>query len=203
MLAAIVLAAGASRRMGTPKALLTHGGEPFLSGILKAAYAAGIERRVAVLGYMADKILSVIDLTGVQVVRSTELDAGPIGSVRAGISAVGNHPVDGILVWPVDRPRVHVETVRALVERFEQTGGPIVVPRFQGRRGHPVIFAKALFEELRQAPNDQGARAVVRRDQARVVEVEVDDPGVVEDINTPDDYRKLVREENARSDDVA
>ncbi|HKI93876.1 MAG TPA: nucleotidyltransferase family protein [Gemmatimonadales bacterium] len=203
MLAAIVLAAGASRRMGTPKALLTHGGEPFLSGIVKAAYAAGVERRVAVLGYMADKILSVIDLTGVQVVRSTELDAGPIGSVRAGISAVGNHPVDGILVWPVDRPRVHVETVRALVERFEQTGGPIVAPRFQGRRGHPVIFAETLFEELRQAPNDQGARAVVRRDQARVVEVEVDDPGVVEDINTPDDYRKLVREENARSDDIA
>ncbi len=201
MLAAIVLAAGASKRMGTPKALLMHGGEPFLSGILKAAYAAGIERRIAVVGYMADKILSSIDLSGIHVVRSTELDAGPIGSVRAGISVIGNHPVDGILVWPVDRPRVQVETVRALVARFEEVGGPIVVPRFRGRRGHPVIFARSLFEELRAAPNEEGARAVVHRDPGRVVEVEVDDPGVIEDINTPDDYRKLVREENARSEE--
>lgn len=201
MLAAIVLAAGASERMGTPKALLEHGGEPFLSGILKAAYAAGVERRVAVLGHMADKILRQIDLSGVLVVMSEDLDAGPIGSIRAGLSAVSNHPVDGILVWPVDRPRVRVETVRALIDAFDRTGGPVVVPRTANRRGHPVIFAKRLFGELRAAPDDEGARAVVHRDASRVVEVEVADPGTVEDINTPDDYRRLIREENARSED--
>jgi molybdenum cofactor cytidylyltransferase len=201
VLAAIVLAAGASTRMGTPKALLEHGGEPFLTGILKAAYAAGVHRRVAVVGYFADKILSTIDLDGVQVVLSASLEAGPIGSIRAGIAAVVNHPVDGILVWPVDRPRVRVETVRMLAGAFEESGGPIVRPSFGGRHGHPVIFARSLFGELNEAPDREGARVVVHRDPSRVIDVRVDDPAIVEDINTPADYQRLVREENARSEE--
>lgn len=198
MLAAIVLAAGASSRMGTPKALLDHGGEPFLASVLRAAAAAGIERRVAVLGYDADKILRALPLDRVDVVRSEALEAGPIGSIRAGIAAVANHPVDGVVVWPVDRPRVAVETIRRMVAAFEHTGGPIVVPRFDGRRGHPVIFARALFDELRDAPDTEGARAVVHRDPARVIEVDVDDRAILDDINTPADYRAVVRERDER-----
>ena len=194
MLAAIVLAAGASQRMGGhPKALLMWQGEAFLTGILKACYAAGIERRVAVLGHHAGRILAAVDLAGVTVTHSAELAAGPIGSIRAGLAAVQRHPVDGILVWPVDRPHVQVRTVAALVGAFAEGTHAIVVPRFGDARGHPVIFGRAVFEELRAAPDDQGARAVVRRDAARVRVVPVDDAAVVLVVNPPDEYADLVR----------
>lgn len=200
MLAAIVLAAGASQRMGGhPKALLTWHGDTFLGGILRACYAAGIERRVVVLGHQAARILAAVDLTGVTVVASEALEAGPIGSIRAGIAAVERHPVEGVLVWPVDRPHVLMSSIEALVRRATRDGDrpAIVVPRHAGRRGHPVIFGRAVFGELRDPAADQGAHAVVRRDPSRVVPVDVEDPAVVQHVNTPDEYEALVRRGDA------
>jgi molybdenum cofactor cytidylyltransferase len=196
MVAAIILAAGASQRMGYPKALLPYRGSSFLAGILDATFAAGIETRVVVLGYYADKIQESLDLTGAIVVMNHNLDAGPIGSIRAGILALAPHPVDGALIWPVDRPHVPVAVITDLLDSFRKTRQAIVVPTFRGRRGHPVIFGRAAFEELLAAPDQEGARAVVRRSRARVAEVPVTDSAVLEDLNTPEDYRKLLRRED-------
>lgn len=196
MFAAIILAAGASERMGYPKALLPYRGRPFLTGILEACFAAGIELRVVVLGYYADKIQTDIDLSDVIVARNDELDAGPIGSIRAGIRTLTPHPVEGAVIWPVDRPHVQVATVTALLDAARATHQPIVVPSMGGRRGHPILVARALFDELLDAPNAEGARAVVRRDPARVATVEVSDAAVLEDLNTPDDYKGLLRRED-------
>jgi len=196
MFAAIILAAGASERMGYPKALLPYRGRPFLAGILEACYAAGIEKRVVVLGYYANKIKEEIDLSEVTVAMNEDLDAGPIGSVRAGLAALAPFPVDAVLVWPVDRPHVAVATVEALLDGFRSSHQPIVVPTHQGQRGHPVLFARKVFAELLGAPNDEGARAVVHGDPARVAAVPVEDPAVLEDFNTPDDYKKLLRKED-------
>jgi molybdenum cofactor cytidylyltransferase len=196
MVAAIILAAGASQRMGYPKALLNYRGRTFLEGILDASFAASIETSVVVLGYYADKITGAIDLSRALVVNSEQLEAGPIGSIRAGIRALELHPVDGALIWPVDRPHVPVSVVTALLDRFRETGGPIVVPVTQGRRGHPVIFARSLFPELAAAPDGEGARAVVHRDASRVVAVPVTDSAVLEDLNTPADYKALLRRED-------
>lgn len=195
MLAAIVLAAGASERMrGHPKALLRWHGLTFLAGILQACYAVGIDRRVAVLGHHADRILEAVPLEEVTVVHSTDLDAGPIGSIRAGLASIARHPVNGVLVWPVDRPHVQIGTLEALLAAMDHhPDRPIILPRHLGRRGHPVIFRRAVFGELLEAPDDEGARAVVRRDPARVLAVDVDDHAVVQDVNTPDEYEDLVR----------
>lgn len=196
MFAAIILAAGASERMGYPKALLPYRGRPFLAGILDACYAAGIEKRVVVLGHYADKIMEKMDLSNAIVAVSQDLDAGPIGSIRAGLAALAPFPVDAAVVWPVDRPHVGVATVEALLDGFRATHQPIVVPTHGGRRGHPVLFGRPAFAELLGAPNDEGARAVVHRDPARVAEVAVDDTAVLEDFNTPKDYKKLLRRED-------
>lgn len=196
MIAAIILAAGASERMGYPKALLPYRGRPFLTGILEACQAAGMEHNVVVLGYYEDKIRTAIDLTDSIVATNTELDAGPIGSIRAGIRALAGKPVEAAVVWPVDRPHVAVATVSALVDAFRESHSAVVVPTHDGRRGHPVLFGKAVFEELLAAPDDQGARAVVHRDPARVVEIPVDDVAVLEDFNTPEDYKGLLRRED-------
>jgi molybdenum cofactor cytidylyltransferase len=191
VIAAIVLAAGASERMGVPKALLRVGHATFLERVLDGALAAGLGRRVVVLGHDADKILASINLDTVAVIRSSALSAGPIGSIRAGIRAIINHPVEGALIWHVDQPHVEIATILALVDRFRAGKCPIVVPVYRGRRGHPVVFGRAVFEELLTAPDDQGARMVVRFDPERVAEVVVDDPAVIDDINTPEAYRRL------------
>jgi len=196
LLAAIILAAGASTRMGYPKALLPYRGRPFLAGILEACFAVGIEKRVVVLGHYADKIKENMDLSEAVVTMSEDLDAGPIGSIRAGLAALAPLPVDAVLVWPVDRPHVAVATVSALLDGYRETHRPIVVPVHGGQRGHPVLFARPVFAELLGAPNDEGARAVVHRDPTRVAEIAVSDPAVLEDFNTPDDYKELLRKED-------
>lgn len=198
MIAAIIPAAGASERMGVPKALLPYRGRTFLHTILDACSALGLQQRLVVLGYDADKILTDIGLGDATVLRNLAPESGPIGSIRVGIEAVLNHPVEGVLVWHVDRPHVAIATIEALLDRFRQGGEPIVVPSHQGRRGHPVIFGRTVFEDLLAVPDDQGARAVVRSDPSRVAVVPVDDPAVTEDIDTPEAYKELLRREDTR-----
>lgn len=198
MIAAIIPAGGASERMGAPKALLPHRGRTFLGTILDACAALGLPQRLVVLGYDADKILSGIDLSDATVLRNPAPESGPIGSIRAGVEAVLNHPVEGVLVWHVDRPHVAIATVQALLDQFRQGKEPIVVPSWKGRRGHPVIFGRAVFEELLTVPDDRGARAVVRSDPSRVAIVPVDDPAVTEDIDTPEAYKDLIRRKDIR-----
>ena len=170
MIAAIILAAGKSERMGRPKALLPLRGSTFLETVVEACEAAGLNRRVIVLGPDIDKVPEAIDLHGSVVVSNPRPASGPIGSIRLGIEAIINHPVEAVLVWHVDRPHVSLATVTALVDRFRDGGVGIVVPEFRGRRGHPVLFGRAVFDELGGVPNDQGARAVVRADPSRVAE---------------------------------
>jgi molybdenum cofactor cytidylyltransferase len=198
MIAAIIPAGGASERMGSPKALLPYRGRTFLGTILDACGALGLQQRLVVLGYDADNILSGIDLSEATVLTNPAPERGPIGSIRLGIEAVFNHPVEAALVWHVDRPHVAIATVEALLDRSRQGGEPIVVPSYQARRGHPVIFGRAVFEELLSVPDDQGARAVVRSDPSRVAVVPVDDPAVTEDIDTPEAYKELLRREDIR-----
>jgi molybdenum cofactor cytidylyltransferase len=196
MIAAIILAAGASERMGYPKALLGYRGQTFLTGVLAACEAVGVEMRVVVLGYHSDKIFKDMDLSEAHVVESKELEAGPIGSIRAGLRFLEGKPVEGVLIWPVDRPHVAVATVGALIDAFRASHLPIVVPAYQGRRGHPVLFGQPVFDELLAAPDDEGAKTVVRRDPGRVEVVPVEDAAVLEDLNTPEDYKALLRRED-------
>jgi len=193
MIAAIILAAGASQRMGQPKALLRFRGATFLETVLDASRAAGVDRRIVVVGPDGDKVLSGIDLAGAWAVRNPDPTTGPIGSLRLALLEVLNHPVEGVVAWHVDRPHVTVATIRALVERFGQGDAVIVVPEYHGRRGHPVLFGRAVFQELLNAPVSEGARAVVRADPSRVALVQVEDPAVVEDVDTPEAYRNLLR----------
>jgi len=196
MLAATILAAGASQRMGSPKALLELKGRSFLQTILDSTAELGLETYVS-LGNDFDKVLSHHNLRDATVVMNRELDAGPIGSIRASIraiEAIENHLVEGLLVWPIDFPHVSVDTVRALIDRFEMNDGPaIVVPEYEGRKGHPVIFGRSVFAELMEAPDSVGARQVVRRDASRVARIQVVDATVIDCLNTPEAYRELLR----------
>lgn len=180
--------------MGYPKALLRYRGKTFLESVLEASTAAGLDPAVVVLGPDAAKILSAIDLGSVVLARNERPETGQIGSIRAALDLLINRPVDAAVVWPVDQPHVAVATVECLVQYFREHHTAIVLPAYSGRRGHPVLFARAVFAELLAAPSDSGARTVVRADPARVAEVEVTDAAVTEDIDTPAAYEALIRQ---------
>jgi len=199
-LAGIVLAAGRSARMGSPKALLDFRGEPFVLRILEALEALDLKTRIVVVGprHEAKDIRALLSRHDCMVIENPDVEGGPIASLRAGLGVVHTIKPSGVLVWPVDLPHVRVDTVERLIDVFRRTAPLAVVPRFGTRRGHPIIWASAAFAELEEsdAATRDGARAVLRAHQPDIREVPVDDPAVIDDLNTPEDYERLVREIN-------
>ena len=191
-LSAIVLAAGASSRMGQPKALLPIGtaGEPFVRQIVETLVRAGLSSVVVVTREELRGALEALRLPAAIVVNP-DPGRGQLSSLRAGLDHLGG--VDAAMVTLVDLPLVKDATVRALVEAWQATAAPMVRPRYGVRHGHPVIFGAEALEQLRTADLEAGARPVVARLGDRSVDVPVDDPGVVEDIDTLEAYLRLRR----------
>ena len=191
MIPAIVLAAGASTRMGRPKALLEAGGRTFLRAILETLRDGGISEAVVVVRPGDLSLLEEIAGTGFgRVVVNARADEGQLSSLITGLDAIEAPGVEGALVTLVDVPLLTAATVRLLLARAAVSRAPIVRAVHQGRHGHPVIFTRRLFDALRRADPSAGAKAVVRAND--VEDVEVPDPGVTEDIDTPADYSRIL-----------
>lgn len=184
--------------MGTPKALLDFRGEPFVVRILEALEALDLKARILVVGPEAGRVRGAVTGHECGVVENPDVNGGPIASLRCALEALESAQPAAVLVWPVDLPHVHVSTVERLLEAYRLTGAAIVVPTYAERRGHPVIWDRSLFTELRtnEAATREGARAVLHVHADRVHPVPVDDPAVTDFINTPADYERLIREIN-------
>jgi molybdenum cofactor cytidylyltransferase len=182
----ILLAAGESRRMGFPKPLLRIDGETFLTYVTRSMLTT-VARVIIVLGAHRDAVASAIPADDrISVIENPEYRMGQLSSIKAGLGAVSAATAAAI-VHLVDHPTVLPETFKSVAEGYHASKKPIVVTRCGGRRGHPVLFDRAIFEEIQQAPLDIGARAVVMADADRLVYVDVDDPGVLLDLDTPAD----------------
>jgi molybdenum cofactor cytidylyltransferase len=197
-IAGVVLAAGRSSRMGSPKALLDFRGQPFVVRILEALEALEVKTRVVVVGPDAPRIRPAIAGHECLIVENSDVEAGPIASLRVALRALQAVQPAAALAWPVDLPHVRVATVDRLIEAHRRGHASAVVPTFAERRGHPVLWGSGLFEELltSDAANRHGARAVLHAHAAEIAAVAVDDPAVIDDLNTPEDYERLVRDLN-------
>jgi molybdenum cofactor cytidylyltransferase len=185
----ILLAAGESRRMGYPKPLLRIGDETFLARSAKSILAL-LPRLIIVLGAHAERIRPAIpEDQRITVVENPRWEAGQLSSLKVGLSAVGAG-ADGALVHLADHPLVKGVTFQRVIAEFEAGRAPIVIARNAGKRGHPAIFSRGLFVELLDAPEDEGARAVVNREPGRVSYVDIDDPGINLDLDTPADVKR-------------
>jgi molybdenum cofactor cytidylyltransferase len=185
----ILLAAGESRRMGYPKLLLKIGDETFVAR-LAGAMLTVVARLTIVVGAHADRVRPAIPADPrIKVVDNTDWVRGQLSSIKAGIRAL---PPDAsaALIHLTDHPTVKAATFAVVVDAYRQSGKPIVIARHDGHRGHPVLFDRAMFAELLDAPEDQGARVVVNADASRVVYTEVDDPGILLDLDTPEDLAR-------------
>jgi molybdenum cofactor cytidylyltransferase len=193
MIAAVVLAAGTSSRMGRQKLLLPLGeGRPLIRLSVERVLAAGLDDTIVVLGLDADAVGAALTGLPVRTVVNPRYAEGQSTSLRAGLDAL-RPETEAAVIALGDQPLPDPGLIGRLVARYHQSRQPIVVPRYREGRGNPVLFSAGLFEELRAVTGDQGGRAVIARDPVRVAELPVDGP-MPKDIDTWDDYRTIVRD---------
>lgn len=190
---AVVLAAGRSARMGEPKQVLRVGGRLALELVLESVRAARIDDVVLVLGFAAEEIRRQVApelLDGVRVVVNPRFEEGMAGSLREGLSAL-SADVDAALIVLADQPLVRSGTMDRIVEGYRATGAEIVIPTYRGKRGNPVLLGRAIFGEAMALTGDTGCRAIFAQHASGIVQVEVDDPGILQDMDTREDYERM------------
>ncbi|MEQ1946071.1 MAG: nucleotidyltransferase family protein [Bryobacteraceae bacterium] len=188
---AIILAAGASSRMGSPKALLDYHGETFIERLVRV-FSSVCDPVIVALGYHADAIRPKVKA---QVAVNPAPERGMLTSLQTALAALPAD-LDGFLFIPVDCPAVEESTVRTAIDTFRKRGSEVqfVVPQYNGKHGHPVCADASLIAEFLALPEDGQARHIVHKYVPQTVYVDVDDPGILTDVDDPEAYRRMMAE---------
>jgi molybdenum cofactor cytidylyltransferase len=191
LIAAVILAAGASARLGRPKQLLAYRGRTLLRHVVDCAAAGGCDPVLVVLGAHADAVRAELEETTAHAVRNDAWRQGVGSSVRAGVDAVqrGWQDASAVLLLTCDQPRLTPELVRRLRERFVRTAARIVACEYAGIVGVPALFARSLFPELLALPGPTGAKPVLQAHAREVVGFAWPDGAA--DVDTPEDLSLL------------
>ncbi len=195
MIPALVLAAGRSSRMGRAKASLPiDDRDTFLTRIVRTFLAADVDDVVVVVGHEAEAIAATFAESGLpaRFVVNPAYDRGQLSSLIAGLGLVDRPGVTAVLMTLVDVPFVSESTIRAVIERYRQTKAPIVRPTSGDRHGHPLLIDRSLFDAIRTADPEVGAKPVVRAHASPIGDVEVSDEGAFSDIDTASDYERAL-----------
>lgn len=196
--AAIILAAGESRRMGRPKAFL-----PFRGGTFLSAIAATLGQRcspvIAVFGFDAERCIQSVDSMeiagpGIEAIENRDYPLGMLTSLQAGLRVVPEE-ADAVFFTLVDHPAISLPTVDALL----RSEAKIAIPQIEDRRGHPVLVRREMFEEFLREPAASKVRDVIDRHAAEIEYIQVADPGIADDIDDPALYEKLLAREALKS----
>lgn len=188
-IAAVVLAAGTSTRMGVPKPLLPFRGRLLLAHALDAVRRSSVATTVVVLGAAADRVRAAVPMQGVEVVQNPAYARGLSTSLQAGVAAVPR--ADGFLFVLGDQPFVLTRTIDALVRSWEPDGSKILIPTFRGRRGNPVLVDRTLARTVETLRGDEGFRAIFPDHAGDIREIPVADPGILVDLDTPEQVEAL------------
>lgn len=194
MIYGVLLAAGTSMRMGQLKQLLDWRGRPLVRYVAEQALTSKIAALVVVVGAGATAVRAALNgLDGpVQTVENPDYVSGQASSLRAGLGALPANTRAAVILL-VDQPLISPELINQLIAAYEaQPDMLAVVPHYQGQRGNPVLLSSEAFAELRMLSGDVGARKLLDQYADRVVHLEVDDPAVVTDMDTPEAYERLL-----------
>jgi len=191
-IAGIILAAGSSKRMGSVKPLLPWGDGLLLERVIKNASRSDLSSLIVVLGYKAEIILERIDFHNSTVIINPDYRKGHSSSLQAGLNAV-SADTDGALFLLGDQPFVTVETINRLILTFSVRPSSLVIPTFCGKKGNPVLVHRSIFSMLQKITGDTGPRILFDRLREQIQEVDVSDPGIHIDMDTMEEYQRLVR----------
>jgi 4-nitrophenyl phosphatase len=190
--ASIILAAGAGSRFGEPKQLLTWEGQPLIVHAADTAWMAGLQPVIVVVGAAAVDVASSLASRPVQIVRNYRWEEGLSSSLYTGIAALPAE-TDAAIFAPVDQPLITPRLLQQLVARWHESGQDIVVPRTaDGQQGTPVLFSRRYFSELAALRGDVGGRVLLERYADRVAYLNVDNPHILTDVDTPEAYHQLL-----------
>jgi molybdenum cofactor cytidylyltransferase len=193
---AVLPAAGASSRMGRPKLLLPFRGGPLVAAVVGALRAGGVAGIVLVTASEDDELRTWARQAGVATAVNPAPERGMLSSIQEGIAALGGADAlarrgDILLVSPADLPHLRPESVAELLRRMDDTDARLAVLVYEGKRGHPLAIAPALIPEIFDLDPEIGLKQLRDRHESELMEVAVDDPGVVLDVDTPADYERL------------
>lgn len=188
----VLLAAGSSERFDDdmPKQLLPVEGEPLVRRTARRALASRLAEVIVVVGHQARQVSAALRGLPVRIVENPAFQTGQASSVRVGLEAVDSSSTASLFM-PADQPNLDSRVIDALIGLFESTGGPIVVPTFEGVRAAPVLFARSLFDELQGLVGDIGGRQLFPRHADGIVELPLADTGPLADLDTQEDRKKL------------
>ncbi len=192
MVSAIILAAGESSRMGTPKALLKIGDKTFLQHIVDVLNSARVLDVVIVLGADAAEVQKSLWWFKGKVAVNQDWQRGQLSSILLGLRYVEQADLHGVLICPVDRPLISQAVLVGMLHQFYTKHQPLVVPTYRGQRGHPLLIGKGMFPELELASMEIGARALLWNHFDKVLEYPTEDEGVILNIDTPEIYQEKI-----------
>jgi molybdenum cofactor cytidylyltransferase len=187
--AAIILAAGRSRRMGKFKPLLPFGNQTVIESCVSNLRAANIAEIVLVVGHHAEDVREQLKLASVALVTNPNPDSEMSASIALGIEALEDS-AGAALIMPADHPAIDPETIRFLIEKW-RGGAKLVQPEFEGKGGHPVLIDLSYRDELKRLDSATGLRGFFNKHRAEVLRLPVDSPFVARDMDTWEDYRAL------------
>ena len=191
MLAAAILAAGESRRMGEPKALVSVQGLTFLEHLFAATRLPSVGITRIILGAHAAEISAKLKFDPAMIVVNPDWPSGQLSSVHAAIRSLPADTTDGIILCPVDHPLVSRRLISELIAQFDSSRKAIALPTYRGKRGHPAIFRATLYDELLAASPEVGARQVVWAHSQEIQEVPTEEEGVILNLNDPESLKKV------------
>ena len=187
----VILAAGLSSRMERPKPLLNVGSMTFLERAILTLRAAGCRRTWVVVNATEDGTAEAARKHDVEVVLNAQPESEPVDSVRLVLEQLPDD-VAAVVVLPVDLPLISEETVTAVVRSFRENPGRLILPFHNGVAGHPVLIGRDLFGDIMTRPLEEGLRSLIMESARTLREVKVVDPGILIDIDTPDDYWRFI-----------
>jgi len=195
---ALLPAAGASRRMGRPKLLLPYGAGTIVGALVASLRVAGVETICLVTSPEDEALRAWARAEGVLAAVNPDPERGMLSTIREGIAALGGAAAlaargEALVVCPADLPAVRPETIAEVMGRREAAGAPLALPVWQGRHGHPLVVAPELIAEIDDLDPAVGLKQLRDRHAAATLWIAVDDAGVVQDVDTPDDYAALMR----------
>ncbi len=184
---AIILAAGESKRMGSPKMVLPFKGKTIIENVIESISGSEIENMVLVLGADSEKIIKAVEGMDVKHCYNVNYKQGMLSSVKCGFSSLPYH-FSAALVFQGDQPMIGRDIIHAVVNAYRQTGKGIVMPVFDKKRGHPLLVDSKYRDEIMKLDDEQGLRALAYKFPSDVLEVRVKTRGVLKDIDTEEDY---------------